>query len=118
MVFEKFKEIIDLMVKSSSNLHKSFDIGLDLIEFTEDYSQTIRLLWMNLLTDEGIEWLDWFLYEKDYIHDGIGRSDINAYSTIHNELTKDEEKIEIVEDLEGLYKYLLENNYFKCEKLK
>jgi len=118
MVFEKFKEIIDTLVISSHNLNKTHELGIDLLEFTEGYSKIIQLLWQTILTEEGLEWLEWFLYEKDYIHDGIGRSDMTAYSTVYNELTQEDEKVEIVEDLEGLYKYLLENNYFKCEKLK
>jgi hypothetical protein len=118
MIFEKFKEIIDYMVISSQNLNKTHDLGIDLLEFTEGYSKVIHLLWKEVLTVEGIDWLDWFLYEKDYIHDGIGRSDMTAYSNIPTDFTGEDEKIEIAEDLEGLYKYLLENNYFKCEKLK
>jgi hypothetical protein len=118
MIFEKFKEIIDYMLISSQTLNKTHELGIDLLEFTEGYSKTIQLLWKSVLTDEGLDWLEWFLYEKDYIHDGIGRPDMTAYATVYNSLSESEEKVEIAKDLEELYKYLLENNYFKCEKLK
>jgi hypothetical protein len=48
--------------------------------------------------------LDWFLYEKDYIEDGIGRKELEAW---------DDDGAEICQNLKGLYDYLTKNNYFK-----
>jgi hypothetical protein len=60
-------------------------------------------LWGYILTAEGKDWLDWFLYEKGYISDGVGREDLNAW---------DENKNLICEDLKGLYDYLTAKKYF------
>ncbi len=108
MTFERFNETIRLIVKSSQDLSAAYDLGIDLLEFTETQAQIQRHLWSSILTSEGLEWLDWFLYEKDYVSDGIGRPDMNAYH----------DGEEIVKDVEGLYQYLTENNYFKCESPK
>ena len=112
MTFDNFKQIIDFMVKSSSQLDKTHEIGIDLLEFVENYNHSIHFLWGQLLTIEGLDWFDWFMYEKNYLQDGIGNPEMQAFSK-----TNDEE-IEICKDLEGLYEYLKENNYFKCESPK
>jgi hypothetical protein len=110
MTFESFKKIIDLMVASSNQLSKSLEVGIDLIEFTDIYRSTIDQLWSNLLDENGIDWLEWFLYEKDYISNGIGNPEIKAYYQ--------ESGDEIVKDLNGLYDYLIENKYFICQNPK
>jgi hypothetical protein len=112
MTFEKFKHIVDLMVQNSSKLDGSYELGIDLIEFSEGYSIVINYLWGQLLTTEGLDWFDWFMYEKNYLQDGVGNPEMQAFSKINDE------QIEICKDLEGLYNYLNENNYFKCASQK
>ena len=112
MDFDKFKLITDQMVKMSSRISSAHTIGLDTIEMVEPFQVAISYLWSEILTPDGFEWLEWFLYEKNYLEDGIGRPDMTAYHTVNDE------QIEIVKDLEGLHQYLLENNYFKCVSQK
>jgi hypothetical protein len=113
MTFEKFKHVVDLMVQNSAKLDGSYELGIDLIEFSEGYSVVINYLWGQILTVEGLDWFDWFMYEKNYLQDGKGNPEMQAFSK-----TNDEEQVEICKDLEGLYNYLIENNYFKCESQK
>ncbi len=108
MTFDHFKVIINLMVESSKDLSAAGSLGIDLIDFAENYNQAIHMLWESILSSEGVDWLNWFLYEKNYINDGIGNPEFNAYH----------DGEEIVKDLEGLYEYLKENNYFKCASQK
>jgi hypothetical protein len=108
MTFEKFKHIVDLMVQNSAKLDRSCENGIDLIDFTEGYSIVINYLWGQVLTVEGLDWFDWFMYEKNYLQDGIGNPEMQAYSTDNGE------QVEIIKDLPGLYEYLIENKYFKC----
>lgn len=103
MTFEKFKELTDLMVSHSTKLGKAHDIGIELYGINEDDEALINNLWSVILTDHGLDWFNWFMYEKEYIYDGVGRADINA----HDGGTP------ICEDLKGLYEYLVKNNYFK-----
>jgi hypothetical protein len=112
MTFERFKFITDQMVQNSARIDKSYEQGVDLIEFTEGYHVVINYLWGQLLTTEGLDWFDWFMYEKNYLQDGICDPEMQAFSKINDE------EVEICKDLEGLYEYLKENNYFKCESPK
>lgn len=114
MTFEKFKHITDLMVQNSARLDGTYEHGVDLIEFTEGYHVVISYLWGQLLTPEGLDWFDWFMYEKNYLKDGIGNPELQASLKTYDPLTGEHIEIEIVKDLQGLYDYLLENNYFKC----
>ena len=113
MTFERFKFITDIMVQNSSRVDKSYDQGVDLVEFVEGYNVVTEYLWGEILTTEGLDWFNWFMYEKNYLQDGAGNPEMNAYSKIN-----DGEQVEICKDLEGLYEYLIENNYFKCESQK
>jgi hypothetical protein len=112
MTFESFKQITDSMVKSSSQLDKTHEIGIDLLDFVESYHNSIHFLWGQLLTIDGLDWFGWFMYEKNYIQDGIGNLEMQAFSR------NNEEQVEICKDLRSLYDYLKENNYFKCESPK
>jgi hypothetical protein len=118
MTFEKFKLVIDQMVNNSKKISTTYDNGIDLIDFTDGYHTIIHHLLEEILHPDGLSWLDWFLYEKDYIHDGIGRSDISAFDREYNPLTNEKTEVEIIKNLEELHEYLTQNNYFKCESLK
>ena len=39
MTFESFKQIADSMVKSSAKIDKTYEVGIDLLEFVEDYNK-------------------------------------------------------------------------------
>jgi hypothetical protein len=103
MKFEEFKDMTDLMVKHWKGVDKCYNIGIDIHEFLDTQERLVNTLWGHILTNEGLDWFNWFMYEKNYIHDGVGRSDLTA--------SADGEPI--CENLEGLYDYLTENNYFK-----
>ena len=106
MTFEEFKAIIDLMVDNSKRVDAIYDLKIDLLEFNDDNQQLVCLLWKQLLTEEGYDWLQWFLYEKNYIHDGKGRKEMNAW---------DENGKEICRNLKGTYTYLTKQKYFKTK---
>lgn len=111
MTFKEFKKIIDTIVSISKKNREAYSLGIDLAEFTEDTYSVITQMFLIILTPEGHDWLEWFLYEKDYIKDGIGRSDLTAYHTglITGERTT------IVNTLDELYTYLVENDYIRCK---
>lgn len=112
MTFERFKQAVDQMVQNSDKLDRSYENGIDLIEFTDGYHTVIHYLWGSLLTTEGLDWFDWFMYEKNYLQDGVGNPEMQAFSKTNDD------QVEICKDLEGLYNYLNENNYFKCASQK
>lgn len=102
MTYEKFEEIISCMVKHSNRINKAYDAKIDLLEFDEDIQTGVSLLWEQVLTKEGADWLSWFLYEKDYIHGNL-REDLKAW---------DVDGSEICGDLKELHSYLTKEKYF------
>lgn len=103
MTFSTFRNLTDLMVKNRIDIQKAHKLGIDLYEICESQHVLINALWSNILTDNGLDWFNWFLYEKDYISNGIGRKDITA----------NDGDIQICKNLKGVYDYLVKNNYFK-----
>jgi len=103
MKYKEFNKVIGLMVNHSSKLNKLYsEFKVDLIESFNEHNTLVEMLWDEILTDEGSEWLGWYLYDKDGIS-GKVREDINAYDG----------GVEICRDLRGLYNYLWDNKYFK-----
>jgi len=105
MTFAKFEKLTRKMVDQSILISQAYKLNIDLLDFVDDYSVVINELWSVILTDNGFEWFEWFMYDKNYISDGIGDPKLTAY---------DDGK-EICKDLPELYEYLVNNSYFKIE---
>ena len=101
-----FEEAITLMIKHTKRLRKLYELKVDLVDAFEEYDQVINLLWENILTEYGMDWLSWYLYEKDGIS-GKPRKDIQAW---------DEGGKEICKNLKNLHSFLVENSYFRTLK--
>ena len=102
MTYKAFKQIIDLQIAHTQRVRAFYDLKLDLIETFEEQDRAVELLWKELLTEFGYDWLSWYLYEKDGIS-GKPRKDLKAW---------DKENKEICKDLKGLWKYLIKEEYF------
>jgi hypothetical protein len=110
MILSDFKKLIELSVENSKKIDTALEIGVDLIEYTETHNQIINLLLSQILTVQGLDWYNWFMYEKGVINDGVGREDMKAYST------EGEEEMEIASSVDSLFDYLKTNKYFKCDQ--
>jgi len=104
MNFKEFKQIIDKMIVHNKQVDKAYALNIDLIEFCEKQNEVVHLLWNHILTTEGLDWLNWFMYEKNYIYDGKGRSEMTA---------EDSDGTPICRTLKELYDYINTNKYFK-----
>ena len=102
MTFEEFKGAVNLMTSHHIKVSKAYDLNIDLIDFSDDQGRLINVLWGHILTVDGLDWFNWFLYEKDGISGKVKR-DMKAYSG----------KKEILKDLKGLHTFLTVNKYFK-----
>jgi len=102
MKYEKFKQIIDLQIAHNNKMDEIYKCKIDLSDLMNDIQITIDLLWGELLTPDGDEWLGWYLYEKDGIS-GKPRKDFKA---------NDKDGKEICKDIKGLYAFLVKENYF------
>lgn len=103
---ETFIKILELQSQHYKKEQELYELGVDTVELNEPLVGAVHILWKELLTEEGLENLDWFLYEKDYIS-GEPREDMKAW---------DENKNEILKDVDELYDYLFSNSYFRAVK--
>jgi len=103
MNFKDFKECIDNLIEMHEKIHKAYELKIDLIDYTDTYDKTIYILWNQILSEEGNDWLNWYLYEKDGIS-GNPKEDFKAW---------DKDGKEICKNIEDLHRFLLENSYFR-----
>ena len=102
MTFKEFKAVNDLMVSHHIKVSKAYDLNIDLLDFGNEQEGVIDALWNQILTIKGLDWFNWFLYEKDGIS-GKPKKDMKAHDG----------KKEICKDLKGIYDYLTTQKYFK-----
>ena len=103
MDYSVFEKCISVMIECNKKNRSAYSLGIDLAEYSENYNKLIDLMWSQVLTDEGLDWINWFLYEKGGINGNL-REDINAW---------DEDKVPICYDLNSLYDYLKKSEYFR-----
>lgn len=104
MRYKDFETILYRMHKHHQKLDQAYKLGIDLLDAFSEMEEVNTALWSHVLTEEGKDWLYWFLYEKGYIDDAVGRRDLQAW---------DENKNLICEDVKGLYDYLMTQKYFR-----
>ena len=95
-----FVEVITNMQKTSKDIGKLYDLGLDLINFTEPYENIIHHLLQSIFNDEQMGWIDWFLYERPAISKGENNK---AWKTL-----SDGTKVEICYDINSLWEEILD----------
>ena len=75
-----------------TQINKTQDLymhGVDLLSFNDDYYKNVVYpLMLESFGKEGVDWIDWYIYEKD------GREDMKAW---------DKEGNEICQNIESLY---------------
>lgn len=102
MDYKEFKKIIDLQIYHWQKLDELYKFKIDFLDAFDEQELIIDLLWKQVLTADGKDWLGWYLYEKDGIS-GKLKKDITAHDG----------DVEICKDVKGLYKYLIKQKYFK-----
>ena len=102
MEYKLFKQIIDLQIAHSQKIDNLYNLKIDLLEAFDEQEKVIDLLWKQVLTTDGDDWLGWYLYEKDGIS-GKPKKDFKAHDG----------DVEICKDVKGLYDYLSKQKYFK-----
>ena len=102
MTYKDFKQIIDWQIAHSQKIDNLYKLKIDLLEAFDEQEKVIDLLWKQVLTADGDDWLGWYLYEKDGIS-GNPRKDLDAHDG----------DVEICKDVKGLYDYLSKQKYFK-----
>jgi hypothetical protein len=65
MNFNEFKEIVELLKKVSERSHNMYNLGIDLLDYDEDFHKAITILMKSVFEEEGYNWISWYLYERD-----------------------------------------------------
>lgn len=105
MTYETFKQIIDLQITHHKRIQSLCELKVDLIETFAEQDRVVEMLWKEVLTEYGYDWLTWYLYDKDGVS-GKPRIELRAWDSDQNEVCK---------DLKGLWEYLTQEKYFKVE---
>lgn len=93
---EAFIDLIERMKSTSDLVSEAYQLKIDLIEFTDPWESIITTLLKEVFTEEGYEWIWWWVYEG-------GRK---AYEDINGEV------IDIpIDTAEDLYSHLLKEGY-------
>ena len=103
MTYQNFKKVVDLMISQTKRINALYKLGIDSYSTFDEHDRIVNALWKEILTEEGNDWLSWYLYEKDGIT-GKPKSFMTA---------NDEDGTEICKNIKGVYEYLVKYEYFK-----
>jgi len=96
MTREEFKNIINLYKKYEFCVTEYGNFGIYLYEgrypIAEVSMQIADLLWKEVYSEEGRDWINWFMYENDF-----GDSELEAFDSDGNL---------ICQDIDSLYDYI------------
>jgi hypothetical protein len=96
MTYEQFKDLIETIEKVGERSSAIYDLGLDLINFEDEYYKIINILMNNVFNEEGHGWIDWYLYERIGFNDKVN-------------LATDENGKEICYDIPSLWETVKEH---------
>ena len=65
MKLEVFTEILNKLRKQSDKEHALYELDIDTINFSDNYSSVINILLEVYYGKEGTDWIYWYLYERD-----------------------------------------------------
>lgn len=66
MKYPIFEKIILLMQKNSNDVRSAYRLGVDLTEINDPLHEIITHLFGSYYGQEGLDWIDWWCYEKDF----------------------------------------------------
>jgi hypothetical protein len=74
MKLEVFERIITQIQHQRDRSFAANKLGIDLISYEEDYSEIIHLLLSAYYGEEGRDWIDWYLYERDSLSGEVNQA--------------------------------------------
>jgi len=94
MDLKTFTTLIEGIQSQNNKSHELYKYGVDLLAYDEDYYRdVVRPLMLEAFGREGVDWICWYVHEKD------GREDMKAY---------DKDGNEICHNIESLYNVITE----------
>ena len=65
MKLEVFTEIIKRIREQSDKQNALYKLDVDLINYSDNYTSVIDILLKVYYGEDGADWIDWYLYERD-----------------------------------------------------
>jgi hypothetical protein len=65
MKLEVFTEILNKLRKQSDKHDVLYELDIDLVNFSDDYTTVIDMLLEVYYGKEGADWISWYLWERD-----------------------------------------------------
>lgn len=93
--YDEFEKIILNLQKTQDQANLLYKNGVDITKITDNLHTIIEDLLGVIFTNDGKDWIEWFIYEKEFGRD----DDIKAW---------DEDNNEIAYDIKSLYEYIIE----------
>ncbi len=112
MKYEVFSKVLSCIKELDEKSQKLYGVGIDLLNFTEPYSQAIWHLFGAYYGESGKEWIEWFIYEKD------GRKGITAHDSRGNEICKTQKELWKIIEKERTDDYVLPKMLSEKERKK
>lgn len=78
MKYERFLKIVTGIQKADKVEYELYKLGVDLNEFTEPYNSMLTELFAEVWTQEGIDWLEWFMLESDFGQNGCNANEADG----------------------------------------
>lgn len=95
MTKEQFIEVIKLHKQSADNLNGYYKMSLDLLDNknspVEPLFKAIDILFDSIYTEEGAEWISWYIYDNNY-----GEEELTAFDG----------ETQICKNIDELYDYI------------
>ena len=112
MKYEVFSKVLSCIKELDEKSQKAYEAGIDLLNFTEPYSQAIWHLFGAYYGKSGKDWIEWFIYEKD------GRKGITAHNSRGEEICKTEKELWKIIEKEKADDYTLRKPLTEKEREK
>lgn len=62
---EVFIHVLDKIRNKSNKIDELYNLGIDLINFSDDSNEVINILLEVYYGKEGADWISWYLWERD-----------------------------------------------------
>ena len=87
MNLKTFTTLIEGLKRYHEKKDNAYKLGIDVLSFDDDYyREVVRPLMAEIFTEEGMDWINWYLYERGSI---ISEEPLKAFDKEGNEICFD-----------------------------
>lgn len=128
MTYENFLKVILAQKKMEEQVHKAYELKIDLIDFVDEYSVINKTLITEIYGKEGYDWYSWFCWENEYGEKDWSKSARLVKNESGNSVTLEDSEVvhgatdengnPICYSFESLWEYLESNHYYKVTQTR